>query len=641
MFMRFALLLIVLPLQMLMGAITEESLVAESPAPVWVECCDFSINAETKPSQNNVQYLLVDLQENWEEKAQYLHIAAKVLSQSGIDEVAKLSIDFDPLFQKVMVHGIYVHRNGMSASRLKTARRDLLQREEALEANIYSGNLSLVYIIDDLREGDILEYAYSLVGVNPLFSSRFADDLDFQLEIPVDRIFYRLLTHPDQNIQLKYFNTKEEPKVSDLSPTVRELRWELYQAAPLVTEEFQPAWYDTHPWVQLSQYNSWDEVIALFKPLFTIPADFDENPSQGMLDLVASWPGTPEQKALQAVRFVQDEVRYMGFEQGINGFKPHDPRLVFQQRLGDCKDKTMLLHTLLRMIGIPSTPVFVHHVKGAVLPHLLPSPVVFDHVILRIDFEGKPVWVDPTINLQGGSLDHLFFPSYAAGLPINDAAEGLIELPAVTLEEPTLVDTTYTITSEDSAELKTVWTSHGFKADNLRRYVNMNGVVNITEDSLNALKKMFGGASSLATISVTDDRENNTLSLTEWYKIPTRKRGGKRILKAFSIVIQNFLDTYINPERTTPYLLVFPLWVKEHIHIENPYNQWADASDEIHVDLNAIKYDQSQKTVGHTADLYFELKHLKDHVSVEDVHEYWEAASDIEQNGIYEIKVVE
>lgn len=641
MFMRFALLLLVLPLQMLMGSIAEESLVTESFVPVWVESCDFSRNAETKPSHNNVQYLLVDFQGNWEEKAQYLHIAAKVINQSGIDEIAKLSIDFEPAFQKVVVHGISVHRNGMSSSRLKTARKDLLQREEGLEANIYSGNLSLVYFIDDLREGDIVEYAYSIVGINPLFSSRLSDDIDFQLEKPVDRIFYRLLTHPDQNIHLKYFNAQQEPKVTDLSSTVREMRWELNQVAPYIIEEFQPAWHDSHPWVQLSEYNSWREVIDLIKPLFTLPADFHENPSQEILDLVASWSGTPEQKALQAIRFVQDEVRYMGFEEGIHGFKPHDPRMVFKQRLGDCKDKTMLLHSLLQMIGIPSTPVLVDHAEGARLPHLLPAPVAFDHVVLRIDFEGKPVWVDATIYLQGGSLDNLFFPSYSWGLPINDAAEGLVELPAVTLEEPTFVDTSYTFTSEDSAELKTVWTSHGFKADNLRRYVNMNGVVNITEDSLKSLKKMFGGASSLATISVTDDRENNTLTLTEWYKIPARKRGGKRVLKAFSILIQNFLDTYINPDRQTPYLLVFPLWVKEHIHIENPFNQWADAVDEFRVDLNAIQYAQIQKTAGHSADLYFELKHLQDHVSVGDVHEYWEVTNDIEQSGIYEIKVVE
>ncbi len=638
--MRFALLFFLLPIQMLMGSIDEGSLVAEAPVPVWVEGCDFSRQEDAKPSHDHVQYLLIDLQENWEEKAQYIHIAAKALSQSGIDEIAKLSIDFEPAFQKVVVHGIYVHRNGMLSSRLNT-RKDLLQREEALEANIYSGHLSLVYFIDDLREGDILEYAYSLVGVNPLFASRYADDIDFQLPISVDRMFFRLLTDPGQDIHLKNFNTQEEPKISDLSPTVREWRWELNQVDSLLIEEFQPAWYDSHPWVQLSEYNSWRDVIELFQPFFALPDDFDENPSQAMLDLIASWPGTREQKALQAVRFVQDEVRYMGFEEGINGIKPHDPRIVFQQRLGDCKDKTMLLHSLLYMIGVPSTPVLVHHAQGTFLPDLLPSPVVFDHAILRIDFEGGPVWVDPTINLQGGSLENLFFPSYKSGLPINDGAQGLVDLPDITLEEPTLIETTYTLTSEDSAELKTIWTSHGFKADNLRRYVNMNGVVNITEDSLSSLKKMYGGASSLETISVNDDRENNVLTLTERYKIPIRKRAGKRNLKAFSIVIQNFLDTYINPERTTPYLLVYPLWVKEHIHIENPFNQWADASDEIHIDLDAIKYDQSQKTYSHSADLYFELKHLKDHVSVDDVYEYWEAASDIEQNGIYEIKVVE
>ena len=69
---------------------------------------------------------------------------------------------------------------------------------------------------------------------------------------------------------------------------------------------------------------------------------------------------TDEQKVLSALHFVQDEVRYMGIEMGVNSHKPHAPDAVFAQRFGDCKDKTYLFCTLLQGMNIPAYPVLVN-----------------------------------------------------------------------------------------------------------------------------------------------------------------------------------------------------------------------------------------------------------------------------------------
>jgi len=65
------------------------------------------------------------------------------------------------------------------------------------------------------------------------------------------------------------------------------------------------------------------------------------------------------------------------------------------------------------------------------------------------------------------------------------------------------------------------------------------------------------------------DREKNVSSIKEHYKISPRSRLGKKLLKASSYVLDTSLDNGINLERTSPYDLEYPLWVKEHIHIEN------------------------------------------------------------------------
>jgi transglutaminase-like putative cysteine protease len=67
-----------------------------------------------------------------------------------------------------------------------------------------------------------------------------------------------------------------------------------------------------------------------------------------------------EEYILEAIRFVQDEVRYLGVETGINTHKPYPPSQILAQRFGDCKDKSLLLTTLLQARNIEAYPVLVN-----------------------------------------------------------------------------------------------------------------------------------------------------------------------------------------------------------------------------------------------------------------------------------------
>ena len=54
---------------------------------------------------------------------------------------------------------------------------------------------------------------------------------------------------------------------------------------------------------------------------------------------------------------MQDEVRYLGLENGISAYKPSSPNKVYNQRFGDCKDKSLLLVTMLNQMNIEAYPV--------------------------------------------------------------------------------------------------------------------------------------------------------------------------------------------------------------------------------------------------------------------------------------------
>jgi hypothetical protein len=98
--------LLLIPMQFVLSEPAREKF-SEGPAPAWVSPCDFSLEPiSPKPTQVNVQCLLIDSQRNWEEKTEYSHFAVKVLNQEGIRNVAQIKINFDPSYKTVVVHCI-------------------------------------------------------------------------------------------------------------------------------------------------------------------------------------------------------------------------------------------------------------------------------------------------------------------------------------------------------------------------------------------------------------------------------------------------------------------------------------------------------------------------------------------------------
>ena len=52
--------------------------------------------------------------------------------------------------------------------------RQVLQRERDLESRVYDGRRTVDLELDDVRPGDVLEFAYTLAGQNPVFGDHHA-----------------------------------------------------------------------------------------------------------------------------------------------------------------------------------------------------------------------------------------------------------------------------------------------------------------------------------------------------------------------------------------------------------------------------------------------------------------------------------
>ncbi len=282
-------------------------------APAWIMPIAVPTEAiSLKPSQVNLQCLLIDTQKNWEEKNTYHHVAIKAITNRGVENISQLKINFDPAFTSVNMHAIRIYRQGAWYDRLENARYQLIQREVELESNLYCGELTHVYFLKDIRKGDIIEYSYSLISNDPLFDSHFTDMIEMQRDVVVEKISYRLLARPHLNFQIKPVHTDIKPKISTFSRSLREWIWEATQSAPCYLVE-------DCAYIQLSQFKTWGELSQTTCPLFTLPRDFAQTTPPEMQALVHKWKEMafyPEDRALLALRFVQDEIRYLGIGRG-------------------------------------------------------------------------------------------------------------------------------------------------------------------------------------------------------------------------------------------------------------------------------------------------------------------------------------
>lgn len=93
--------------------------------------------------------------------------------------------------------------------------------------------------------------------------------------------------------------------------------------------------------------------------------------------------------------WVQDNIRYIAFENGIMGFKPDAAQNVLKNKYGDCKGKANLLKTMLTVAGFDARLTWIG-TSDLPYDYSLPSLSVDNHMICTVIVNGKKYFLDGT-----------------------------------------------------------------------------------------------------------------------------------------------------------------------------------------------------------------------------------------------------
>ncbi|WP_439182295.1 transglutaminase-like domain-containing protein [Carboxylicivirga taeanensis] len=104
---------------------------------------------------------------------------------------------------------------------------------------------------------------------------------------------------------------------------------------------------------------------------------------------------TDEEKIRNIYYWIQENIKYIAFEDGIAGFKPEAPQTVYNNRYGDCKGMAILTKSMLEVAGIDARLTWIGTSK---IPYNydLPSLAVDNHMICTAFANDKMYVLDAT-----------------------------------------------------------------------------------------------------------------------------------------------------------------------------------------------------------------------------------------------------
>lgn len=596
---------------------------AAGKEPAWAtinsyDYTDTRLDHEAEEGYFDVEY---EQQVSLIDHSTFYRRAIKILSEAGIQNSSEISVNFDPAYEQLTFHSIKIIRGNKTINELNLSRIKTIQQEKELDRFLYNGTLTSVLFLEDVQKGDVIEYSYTLKGFNPIFQGKYSAILDLNFGVPVGSLYYKLVVPQDQKIMYRNSNSSIEPttKPNDNGTTIE---WKLSQVKALHPEDDLPSWYDPYSTVFVSQYKSWKEVndwaMNLFAPIAAV-----STPLQKKIGDIAKNFSTKEDQLLAALRFVQDDIRYMGIEMGENSHKPGNPNKTFSQRFGDCKDKSYLLCTILNHLGIDAAPVLINTSEKKSLLKMLPSAHAFDHVTVQVRMDNKTYWLDPTISFQRGGLESITYPDYQCGLVIREGTDSLTMIDR-RQKGITLVNEVFDIPDMSGKATMTVTTQYtGSYADDVRSSFNNNSRYEMKKTYRDYYAAYFEKI-SIDSIDYIDDDKSGKVITKEFYTIDDIWEYQKGAKKATfqSYVINGAIRKPKDRRRQMPLDLVWPARYQEEIEINLPEDWSADHNSETVSNSSCAMSVNVSNDGRRTINLVYKYENLKDYVDPDDMNEY-------------------
>lgn len=525
-------------------------------------------------------------------EAHHVRVAHRVLTVEGASHVAHFSGTFDPALQEITVHYINVHRGEHTIEYARLEHFELLRREQNLERRVLDGRRTASLILPDIRPGDIVEQCWTTYTDNPMLRDFFCAWIAVEGP-PARSLRYRVRAPADLKLVERPYGTDTVPDVYD-TDLIRDRRWRVDNTRRAKFEPLSPPWLLRLRTVQIAEERSWEDISRHFAPHYAA------DPVPDALYKVAeqinvSHPDDPKERMMRALRFVQENMRYLSLTLGEGGLIPRPMERVLADGYGDCKDSSRLFAALAGLCGLDATPALVSTQYGPVIDTWLPTISAFDHCIARIRIGGAVYWIDSTRRTRAATADQYINALAGWALPLTTEGTTLELMPDIqpTLSLASRERLIFGKKVSQSARFELRLDYYGLYADWLGDQIANQGLSAVAERLDKRYLNDWPSSSVATPLQIEEDAAAYRLSLVGAYDIALPwKSLDKGIMQSHITdheIVGELHALPVATARTNPIFLGRPRILKRRVEAVHPV-RWGPANLLYNKSISGLRY---------------------------------------------------
>ncbi len=202
---------------------------------------------------------------------------------------------------------------------------------------------------------------------------------------------------------------------------------------------------------------------------------------------------TARDKAAHIYKWVQDNLHYIAFEKGLEGWKPREASLVYKRKYGDCKDMTSILVAMYRKAGLDA---YFTWIGTDILPYTneeTPIPFVNNHMICALKLGNEWVFPDATSSINPFGVNREDIQGKEAMIAIDENTYKIVTIPVVAADKNTITDVTTLTMNEGKITGFTKVSYAGYPAWEMAQ---LNKYVRKDDEKEKAIKARIGRGSA-------------------------------------------------------------------------------------------------------------------------------------------------
>jgi len=329
------------------------------------------------------------------------------------------------------------------------------------------------FVFPSIQEGAMADLRYRENILEPRFLGAF----HFRSYLPVVDATYTVTV--DTGLSLRYILLGRDTSGVRLdvqrSGNKQTYRWTATRQPAMLYEENSPSLLNDEPHVvvyldHIGQKPLLNDAAGLYRWYRELTAPLGGSDDEALQKLTATLiegANSDREKARRIFVWVQDNIRYVAFEDGLGGFIPREAPLVCQRKFGDCKDMANLLTTLLNQAGLPAQLTWVGTRDIPYRYDQVPTPLVDNHMIATLELDGELLFLDATDNRLGFGYPSSFIQGKQAMIGQGDEFK-LVEVPEVSASRNRVEETAALVLSGTQVSGTGLARFRGYPAFSLR-----------------------------------------------------------------------------------------------------------------------------------------------------------------------------